>query len=279
MNRRMGRAAVAGAPGGHIWGYTPKRASAEVFSRVVRQIDPAAKPKWIPADRLDLLAQVGALFFSGPDLGSLAKLRLRAGVGAFSLVGVTHTVASHRVMDGIADLLVSPIMPWDALICTSRSARAAVEEMLAAAAEYLRWQEAIPPELAKPFRAITTAWRTWRKQILAYFEHPITNAFTESFNAKIRKAYQEGNGYSFEVLRAKVLFTDVMQRKARRVEQVKVKRRPRFDELEGARMYFSLGRMTPEELQYDVRNVVKEVTLGTDLSTLLAEIDHWPTRG
>ena len=37
--------------------------------------------------------------------------------------------------------------------------------------------------------------------------------------------------------------------------------------------------MTPEELQYDVRNVVKEVTLGTDLSTLLAEIDHWPTRG
>ena len=150
--------------------------------------------------------------------------------------------------------------------------------VLCAAAEYLRWQEAIPPELAKPFRAITTAWRTWRRQILAYFEHPITNAFTESFNAKIRKAYQEGNGYSFEVLRAKVLFTDVMQRKARRVEQVKVKRRPRFDELEGARRYFSLGRMTPEEPQYDVRNVVKEVTLGTDLSTLLAEIDHWPTR-
>ncbi len=72
---------------------------------------------------------------------------------------------------------------------------------------------------------------------------------------------RRGDGYSFEVLRAKVLFTDVMQRKARRVEQVKVKRRPRFDELEGARMYFSLRRMTPEELQYDVRNVVKEVTL------------------
>ena len=76
-----------------------------------------------------------------------------------------------------------------------------------------------------------------------------------------------------------MLFTDVMQRKARRVEQVKVKRRPRFDELEGARRYFSLGRMTPKEPQYDVRNVVKEVTLGTDLSTLLAEIDHWPVRG
>ena len=114
---------------------------------------------------------------------------------------------------------------------------------------------------------------------MAYFEHPVTNAFTESFNAKIRKAYQEGNGYSFEELRAKVLFTAVLQRKARRVEQVKVKRRPRFEELESPRMYMCLSRMTPEEPQYDVRNVVKEVTLGADLSTLLAEIDRWPTQG
>ena len=29
-----------------------------------------------------------------------------------------------------------------------------------ALAEYLRWQESIPNDLAKPFRAITTAWRT-----------------------------------------------------------------------------------------------------------------------
>ena len=93
-------------------------------------------------------------------------------------------------------------------------------------AEYLRWQESIPDDLAKPFRAITTAWRTWRKQILAYFEYPITNAFTESFNSKIRKVYQEGNGYSFEVLRAKVLFSDMLQKKALKVEQVKVKKTP-----------------------------------------------------
>lgn len=93
-----------------------------------------------------------------------------------------------------------------------------------ALAEYLRWQESIPDDLAKPFRAITTAWRIWRKQILAYFECPITNAFTESFNSKIRKAYQEGTGYSFEVLRAKVLFSDMLQKKARRVETVKVKK-------------------------------------------------------
>lgn len=100
-----------------------------------------------------------------------------------------------------------------------------------ALAEYLRWQESIPDDLAKPFRAITKAWRTWHKQILAYFEYPITNAFTESFNSKIWKMYQEGNGYSFEFLPAKVLFSDILQKKARKVEQVKVKKRARFDDV------------------------------------------------
>lgn len=148
-----------------------------------------------------------------------------------------------------------------------------------ALAEYLQWQESIPEDLAKPFRIITTAWRTWRKQILAYFEYPITNAFTESFNSKIRKAYQEGNGYSFEVLRAKVLFSDILQKKARRVEQVKVKKRPRFDDVPQDAMCFMMGRMAYAESEYETRQVVREVNLGTDLSTLLAEIDAWPAKG
>jgi len=116
-------------------------------------------------------------------------------------------------------------------------------------AEFLRWQESIPDDLAKPFRAITTAWRTWRKQILAYFECPITNAFTASFNSKIRKAYQEGNGYSFEVLRAKVLFSDMLQKKARRVETVKVKKRPRFDNCVFRRIWTVIPSQTGHAFQ------------------------------
>lgn len=108
---------------------------------------------------------------------------------------------------------------------------------------YRPYRESIPDDLAKQFRAITTAWRTWRKQILAYFECPITNAFTESFNSKIRKAYQEGNGYSFKVLRAKVLFSDILQKKARKVENIKVKKRPRFDDVPQNAMYLMMGPM------------------------------------
>lgn len=37
--------------------------------------------------------------------------------------------------------------------------------------------------------------------------------------------------------------------------------------------------MTYAEPEYETRQVVREVNLGTDLSTLLAEIDTWPSNG
>ena len=40
------------------------------------------------------------------------------------------------------------------------------------------------------------------------FEHPVTNAYTESLNSLIRVMNRPGRGYSFEALRAKILFTE-----------------------------------------------------------------------
>lgn len=82
--------------------------------------------------------------------------------------------------------------------------------------EYLHWESTIPPELAKPFRVVKTAFRNWRPYILNYFDDQrVTNAFTESFNAKIRAVYRNGRGYTFERLRAKVLYTDMLQKRVR----------------------------------------------------------------
>jgi len=53
------RAAVAASQGQTIWGYTPNPQSAEVFQRLVREIDASADPKWLAAHRLDLLGQIG----------------------------------------------------------------------------------------------------------------------------------------------------------------------------------------------------------------------------
>lgn len=139
------RAAVADRDGQALWAYTPKKASAEIFGRLVREMDPAAEARWLPPDRLDLLGQSGTLYLPGPGLGETARLRLRAGCAAFSLCGITHTTATHRVMDAITGLLSAPVMPWDALICTSRAVAATVDALLEEERRYLAWRFGAPP--------------------------------------------------------------------------------------------------------------------------------------
>jgi glycosyltransferase involved in cell wall biosynthesis len=134
------RAAVAGRNNAPLFAYTPNQKSAEAFINLVKQIEPTAQGQWIPADRLDLLSQIGTLYMPGPGLDAAAKLRLRAGSSAYSLVGVTHTTASHRAMDAITGLLTAPVMPWDALICTSTAVLETVQLLLNAEVEALRWR-------------------------------------------------------------------------------------------------------------------------------------------
>ena len=134
------RAAVAGLKGKTLLAYTPRKQSAEVFRRMVAAIDATARTDWIPANRLDLLTRVGTLYLPDPSLAERSRLRLRVGSAAYSLVGVTHTTASQGAMDMIANLLFGPVMPWDALICTSSAVATTVRMLLTAEADYLKWR-------------------------------------------------------------------------------------------------------------------------------------------
>jgi alpha-maltose-1-phosphate synthase len=144
------RAAVNGREEHTLFAYTPHQKSAEVFGQLIRQIDPTVKGNWIPADRLDLLAQVGTLYMPGPGLNAAASVRLRAGCAAYSLVGVTHTTASHLAMDSITGLLNTPVMPWDALICTSHAVLETVNLLLEAEIESLKWRFGSELEITLP---------------------------------------------------------------------------------------------------------------------------------
>ncbi|MYM35556.1 glycosyltransferase [Duganella sp. FT94W] len=143
------RAAVAGRGTQPVFAYTPFERSAALFANAVQAIDASAPPHWVPGDRLDLLGKIGTLYLPGPDLNTQARLRLRAGPGAYSLVGVTHTTASHGAMDSITSLLAAPVMPWDALICTSAAVVHTVQELLRAELDHLRWRfgSAVQPTL------------------------------------------------------------------------------------------------------------------------------------
>lgn len=109
--------------------------------RFFRQVEAADAPKrpvhWVPMGGAEGLAAVGCLFTPGPNLRNFAFMRRIFDQRGFSLCGIIHTIASTQAMDALASLLMAPIQPWDALICTSNAGRAAVERQLHAVGEYL----------------------------------------------------------------------------------------------------------------------------------------------
>lgn len=71
------------------------------------------------------------------------------------------------------------------------------------------WKNSLSPDAEKTFGVLLKALHNWREYILNYFDTPrTTNAYTESLNSLIRLVNRNGRGYSFDVIRAKVLYSD-----------------------------------------------------------------------
>jgi transposase len=68
------------------------------------------------------------------------------------------------------------------------------------------WINKIPDYLQGDFDKLLTALKNWRQEILNYFDHRVTNAFTESVNNIIKSMQRVGRGYTFEVTRAKMVY-------------------------------------------------------------------------
>jgi len=72
---------------------------------------------------------------------------------------------------------------------------------------YMDWQRSLTPEMVKAFQPLITAVGNWSRQIFSYFDHPVTNAYTESLNRLIADSNRLGRGYSFDVLRTRMLLS------------------------------------------------------------------------
>lgn len=114
-----------------------KKAFEDFAQRVHPWLANSRQIRWLPAGNPLSLAQAGTLYKPDPLIGELAWQRRYTNQQAYSLCGVTHTLVSKGVMAGIGDLLIAPVQPWDAVICTSRAGKTLVERLLGAWAEYL----------------------------------------------------------------------------------------------------------------------------------------------
>lgn len=172
------RAAVAGRADAPLWAYTPHKSSADIFARLVQAMDPTAEARWLPAARLDLLGRVGALYLPAPGIGEPAQLRLRGSPADFSICGITHTTATHLAMDAITGLVTSPVMPWDALISTSKAVAATVKLLIDKEAEYLRWRFGSEVSITLPLLPV-----------IPLGVHTTDFAFTAAERAAARRAF------------------------------------------------------------------------------------------
>ncbi len=86
----------------------------------------------------DDFTRFGSIFFPGPGYLDAAWRRHHFDPTACSLVGITHTVSTRRVMEGLLNLMLEPVEPWDAIICTSNAVKSVVKTQMDQQVDYIK---------------------------------------------------------------------------------------------------------------------------------------------
>lgn len=76
--------------------------------------------------------------------------------------------------------------------------------------------DAIPKDQREIWSDLVRAVGNWREEIMTYFETDmsVANAYTESINRLAKDKNRDGRGYTFEVMRARMLYTTKHKKKA-----------------------------------------------------------------
>ncbi|MHB8454011.1 MAG: ISL3 family transposase [Acidiferrobacterales bacterium] len=125
---------------------------------------------------------------------------------------------------------------------------------------YSRWKRGMSKEAAVAFGDLVRTWDNWEPWILGYFDHPVTNAYTKSLNKLIQVMNRLGRGYSFEALRAKILFSEGVHKM--------VKPRPEFECRGIAQESTGCALLSPSMFEE-----VMEKNSGADISILARKIE------
>lgn len=109
-------------PNETVYGIGLNVLSAQEMLRQLQEDVFTGQLKWSTLPDWQTVSEVGALYHPAPPASYLAFARNLQNPSAFSFMGVTHTISSKTAMDQLADLIMPPFKPWDALICTSQCA-------------------------------------------------------------------------------------------------------------------------------------------------------------
>lgn len=116
-------------PSGVVSAVGSHQASAKLLLQQLQDDGFKGKLSWSNLPLQGELVNIGTLYYPAPPAKELAASRNLFNPAAYSLMGVTHTLSSAGAMDQVANLVLPPFQPWDALICTSNAAKSFVSSL------------------------------------------------------------------------------------------------------------------------------------------------------
>lgn len=123
---------------------------------------------------------------------------------------------------------------------------------------YYEFESEIPPtNLFQPFKDIRNTFENNKAEIFNYFLRRETNAYTESINNIIKSVEKAGKGYSYEVLRAKVLYGTTATKRPKLTKEMKFR---------------TFKYMTPFSGGYDKPNTYEFESFEVDINELQQHI-------
>jgi len=71
------------------------------------------------------------------------------------------------------------------------------------------WTQSIPTEFMGSYGEVAAMVNRHYEDIFSYFDFPITNGYTEAMNGVMKTSNRMGRGYSFEVIRGRLLYSKI----------------------------------------------------------------------
>jgi transposase len=133
---------------------------------------------------------------------------------------------------------------------------------------YSEFENQLTSEIKHYWHEVTRAVGNWHTEIFAYFDYPVTNAYTEAMNSVIRHVDRMGRSYSFETIRAKMLYT----------KSIHKTQRPKMDKHYDlcvptfCRKGTVMDKYVPSKIASPVKKISKELNYGVDMDKLVKEI-------
>ena len=138
-----------------------------------------------PLQRRTLMRDRYILFHRKSDLNEQDQFILDTWLGQFPLLG-----KAYQFKEDFCDLWM-------------------VKDRQEAIDRYESLKESIPTDLQPAFKPLTTAVGNWKGEIFAWWDHPVTNAYTEAIAGLVKLTNHTGRGYSFKAIRAKLLYSNL----------------------------------------------------------------------